>query len=148
MHVSVIQYLNYSLTFSLVHSFMLNETFVNDSNKFVYSANFSNAEAENRRTDKVSPHSYQTMYGLFLTPLIQSSHKAKVKVKMLEIGLGCGSWYGEGKSVSLWQHFFGIEYLDLWIAEFNSDCARKFQKTNGGFQLVTGDQGDSTTLNE
>lgn len=136
------------LILSYTTSIILNETFLKDSNHFVYVANISNNELVSRRTDKVTPHSYQTMYGLFLTPLMHSAHSSKLKVKMLEIGLGCGSWYGEGKSVSLWQHFFGSQYLDLWIAEFNSECAKNFQKANGGFQLVTGDQGDRATLHE
>ena len=39
-------------------------------------------------TDKVSSHSYQTMYGMFLYPLLVRARKYKRKLKFLEIGMG------------------------------------------------------------
>lgn len=53
-------------------------------------------------TDKVTTHSYQTMYGRFLLPY----YYVHPKMKFLEIGLGCDMNYGPGASVALWKNFF------------------------------------------
>ena len=46
-------------------------------------------------SDKVTDHSYETMYGTFLYPLKFAAHTPRV----LEIGLGCTMHYGPGASV-------------------------------------------------
>ena len=46
-------------------------------------------------SDKVTAHSYETMYGQFVYPLKFAAHTPR----MLEIGLGCNMDYGPGASV-------------------------------------------------
>jgi hypothetical protein len=94
-------------------------------------------------TDKVTTHTYQTMYGMFLLPFY--SHKPNMK--MMEIGLGCDMNYGPGASVALWKKLF--PKAELWEAEFNGRCvdsSRAKGQLDGVFTVV-GDQGDVPTLN-
>eukprot|EP00931_Biecheleriopsis_adriatica_P056671 TRINITY_DN33591_c0_g1_i1.p1 TRINITY_DN33591_c0_g1~~TRINITY_DN33591_c0_g1_i1.p1 ORF type:complete len:325 (+),score=46.30 TRINITY_DN33591_c0_g1_i1:49-1023(+) len=100
------------------------------------------AQAQKRITDKINPHSYQTMYGMHLVPLFEASSASK----LFEIGLGCGMSYGPGASVALWKELFPS--VNLWEAEYNADCVQK-SKAGGlldGIHVVTGDQGNRTTL--
>ena len=93
-------------------------------------------------TDKVSTHSFYTMYGRFLLPYYQR----KPGMKMLEIGLGCDMNYGPGASVSLWKKLFpGSE---LWEAEYDGACVEKALKegTLDGLHPLVGDQGNNATL--
>lgn len=93
-------------------------------------------------TDKVTAHSYHTMYGQFLIPY----YRRKPQMKMLEIGLGCDMGYGPGASVALWKKLF--PNADLWEAEFNSKCVEK-SKAEGkldGLSVLVGDQMDIGTL--
>jgi len=85
-------------------------------------------------TDKVTTHTYQTMYGIFLPGL------SKQRVKLLEIGLGCGMPYGAGASIPLWKGL--LPRADVWIAEFNVACVHKFRNEGKtpGVQFLTGDQ--------
>ena len=46
-------------------------------------------------SDKVTAHSYETMYGTFVYPLKFAAHTPRI----LEIGLGCNMDYGPGASV-------------------------------------------------
>ena len=46
-------------------------------------------------SDKVTAHSYETMYGTFVYPLKFAAHPPRI----LEIGLGCNMDYGPGASV-------------------------------------------------
>ena len=50
-------------------------------------------------SDKVTAHSYETMYGTFVYPLKFAAHTPRV----LEIGLGCNMDYGPGASVQIWR---------------------------------------------
>jgi len=95
-----------------------------------------------RTTDKVTTHSYQLMYGMHLMPLVQ----AKEKTKLMEIGLGCDMAYGPGASVALWKTLF--PHVDLWEAEFDAACVNRLQAEGrlDGINVVTGDQGNRTTL--
>lgn len=92
-------------------------------------------------TDKMSQHSYEIMYGMFL-----SSLRGR-RVKLLEIGLGCDMNYGPGASVNLWQHY--LPNLELWEAEFNAACVARHQNDSlRGVHTLTGDQGDAITLDK
>jgi len=93
-------------------------------------------------TDKVSRHSYQTMYGMKLLPLMEASSGAK----LFEIGLGCGMRGGPGASVGLWKSLFPS--ATLWEAEFDAECVQKAEAKGllAGIQVVTGDQGNQTTV--
>jgi hypothetical protein len=98
-------------------------------------------------TDKISYHSYQIMYGMFLLPLAEQFKAHKKPLKMLEIGLGCDMGYGSGKSVSVWKLLLG-DNSDIWEGEFRAECVAK-AKLNGqldGINTVVGDQGDFKVL--
>lgn len=90
-------------------------------------------------SDKVTVHSYQTMYGWALTPArIKTTHK------FLEIGLGCGMSYGAGASVRIWAELLPL--AERWEAEFDEQCVRVMSQKLRGINVVTGDQGNRTTL--
>jgi len=93
-------------------------------------------------TDKVTSHTYQVMYGRFLMPY----YNRNPSMKMLEIGLGCDMGYGPGASVALWQKLF--PKANLWEAEYNSECVIKNSKKLEGINVLVGDQGNETVLDE
>lgn len=71
------------------------------------------------KTDKVTSHSYQDIYGLYFPSLRNKS------IQLLEIGIGCGMAYGPGKSLELWKEYF--PYAKISFVDFDSECALKFQ---------------------
>jgi len=111
---------------------------------------FANAA---RSTDKVHLHSYQLMYGMFLIPAIQQ-HKAKIhsgftkkKFKFLDIGIGCLTGDGPGKSVFLWKQLMK-NIGEIWMALGDIECIEKFVKDGHmqGFSIVTGSQDNVTEV--
>ena len=70
-------------------------------------------------SDKVTAHSYETMYGTFVYPLKFAAHTPRV----LEIGLGCNMDYGPGASVQIWRQL--LPHAELWEAEYDSACVEK-----------------------
>mmetsp|Transcript_29306 Transcript_29306/g.61078 ORF Transcript_29306/g.61078 Transcript_29306/m.61078 type:complete len:569 (-) Transcript_29306:428-2134(-) len=93
-------------------------------------------------TDKITTHSYYTMYGRFLLPY----YRRNPDMKMFEIGLGCDMNYGPGASVALWRKLF--PQAELWEAEYNATCV-DFATKQGmldGFNVLVGDQGNNQTL--
>ena len=70
-------------------------------------------------SDKVTAHSYETMYGQFLYPLKFAAHTPR----MLEIGLGCNMDYGPGASVQIWRQL--LPHAELWEAEYDAACVEK-----------------------
>jgi hypothetical protein len=108
------------------------------------------ARKEEQPTDKVTTHSYQMMYGLFLVPLLHSNHRksrGSKPFKMLEIGLGCNMKYGPGKSVALWKKLLESED-SLWEAEVDEACVNSFKDTEtfSGVNVLTGNQSDQNVL--
>mmetsp|Transcript_43571 Transcript_43571/g.125769 ORF Transcript_43571/g.125769 Transcript_43571/m.125769 type:complete len:294 (-) Transcript_43571:60-941(-) len=97
-------------------------------------------------TDKVTSHSYQTMYGMFLAPLA----KAPVPPKVLEIGLGCNDgWiYETGASVKLWKAL--LPKAEVWEAEYDLKCVEKMRALGrfDGMNVLTGDQGDPAVVQQ
>jgi len=94
-------------------------------------------------TDKVTGHTYQVMYGMFLLPY----YHLNPTMKMLEIGLGCDMIYGPGASVAIYQKLF--PKAELWEAEYDEKCVEK--NRDGllkGINILTGDQGNDTVLDE
>lgn len=93
-------------------------------------------------TDKITTHSFYTMYGQFLLPY----YKRKPDMKMLEIGLGCDMNYEPGASVALWKKLF--PKANLWEAEYNKTCVDISTKQGklDGFNTLVGDQGNNSTL--
>eukprot|EP00978_Attheya_sp_CCMP212_P010442 scaffold25295_cov71-Attheya_sp.AAC.4 len=92
-------------------------------------------------TDKVTAHTYESMYGMFLLPYYHQNPT----MKMLEIGLGCDMDYGPGASVAVHKKLF--PKADLWVGEYDAACAEKHRNgTLNGINLLTGDQGNFATL--
>ena len=93
-------------------------------------------------TDKITTHSFQTMYGQFLLPY----YRRKPNMKMLEIGLGCDMNYEPGASVALWKKLF--PQADLWEAEYNATCVELGTKQGklDGINTLVGDQGNDKVL--
>ena len=133
------------------------DTYTNGRNKkgYNHSANvmeffrFAKGEGANyaQPSDKFTVHSYHTMYGMFLLPLLRGAVAANSMIKFLEIGLGCDMGYGPGKSAFLWKSFFG-NIGDIWFAEYDELCV-KHESSLGrlnGLNVVTGDQGNQTIL--
>lgn len=98
---------------------------------------FNTAKSLNPTPDKVGPHSYHTMYGMYLLPMYAS----KPNMKMLEIGLGCRMQYGPGASVQLWKKLF--PKAQLWEAEYDGKCVEEAKKKGqlDGLNVLVGDQG-------
>mmetsp|Transcript_20189 Transcript_20189/g.20289 ORF Transcript_20189/g.20289 Transcript_20189/m.20289 type:complete len:300 (-) Transcript_20189:88-987(-) len=105
------------------------------------------------RTDKVDGvHYYQGLYGTFLYQMRDLALRNDEIIKMLEIGLGCGSHYGEGESVRIWKKVFTSpnaaasnvtgDLLDLWMAEINRTCVENLQKIGklDGVHALVGSQ--------
>ena len=118
-----------------------------NSNTFLEIAKASSTNGD--FTDKITTHTYQTMYGMFLVPLARDAKHNHQKLKFLEIGLGCHMTYGPGKSVYLWRKLLG-DTAEIWEGEYDAGCAAKLEETGAlkGINLVIGDQGNSTTVNE
>jgi hypothetical protein len=94
-------------------------------------------------TDKVTSHTYQVMYGMFLLPY----YHLNPTMKMLEIGLGCDMVYGPGASVDLHKKLF--PKAELWEADFDTKCVEKHRDGMlKGINILTGDQGNDTVLDE
>ena len=105
---------------------------------------YQTALAAQPTSDKVTRHSYQTMYGRFLLPY----YYQHPTMKMLEIGLGCDMNYGPGASVSLYKTLF--PQAELWEAEYDENCVREYRNSEvmQGINALTGDQGDDNTLDK
>ena len=88
-------------------------------------------------SDKSSSHRYQFLYAKYLLPL---RHQ---KIKLLEIGLGCGMPWGAGHSVSLWREL--LPRATYFSIEFDRECAENFRGELGE-RLFIGDQGDAAFL--
>ncbi len=103
---------------------------------------YQTALATEPTPDKVTRHSYQTMYGRFLLPYYYSNPT----MKMLEIGLVCNMKYGPGASVKLYKTLF--PQAELWEAEYVERCVKQHAGSEmmKGINTLTGDQGDYATL--
>lgn len=96
-------------------------------------------------TDKVTTHSYQHAYELYLPSL---RHKP---VKMLEIGLGCGMPYGPGKSLDLWDRYLTHPNSSIFFIEYDEVCAKEWEnkiKRGERIKIASGDQANVTMLND
>ena len=92
-------------------------------------------------TDKVTTHTYQTMYGIFLYPLLARARKYQQRLKFFEIGIGCGMTYGPGRSVALWKGLFG-DSISLWEADLDPNCVKRMQDEGqlNGVNMLVGNQ--------
>lgn len=78
------------------------------------------------------------MYDKYLEPLRDK------RVKMLEIGLGCGMSYGPGKSYDTWLEYF--PNLDLYYIEYDAACYDAWKHETDRATVFTGDQADREFL--
>ena len=116
-------------------------------------------------TDKITTHTYQVMYGMFLLPLIRGHRDNNKKIRLLEIGMWCDMYYGPGKSLAIWREMFkgllSIEFywqnvlkmglgmnVEIWMAEYDKECVTKAKASNqlDGVHALVGDQGDKEVL--
>ena len=64
-------------------------------------------------------------------------------IKLLEIGLGCNTLTGPGKSLAMWKAY--LPKAELWMAEIDVACAAKFN-ASVDYRILGGRQGDTATL--
>jgi len=102
----------------------------------------ASAESLKPTTDKVSSHSYQTMYGMFLAPL----STAQYQPRLFEIGLGCDMDYGPGAGARMWRNF--LPRAVVWIADIDAACVEQIRaKTElKNVNYIIGDQSNKQTL--
>lgn len=108
-------------------------------------------------TDKVTRHNFQHMYVQYLGRLAQrkclGATSEQRRLRILEIGLGCGMPRGIGGSVRLWRSMFvqPIE-LDLHVMEFAESCGSRWAQEHPELlsepqvTLHFGNQGSSVDL--
>lgn len=102
------------------------------------------AFSSERVTDKVNGHVYQKMYGMVLLPQIEKHSYMNKKLKFLEIGFGCGSYYGPGASIKVWQQMFKGRDVAMWEAEYDEECVTSYGKQGKlkGVSVLTGNYSD------
>ena len=92
--------------------------------------------ASKHKTDKISTHNYQNLYGRYLGPIRFEP------LNFLEIGLGCTMGYGPGKSLLAWREF--LPNANISILEYDGVCAEKFRHKVE--HLFIGDQSNFKVL--
>ena len=91
-------------------------------------------------TDKVTDHLYHLMYQKYF-PQVRCN-----PIRFLEIGLGCGMTYGTGASFYLWLEYF--PKAEIYFIEYNEKCAKSWENIDPRVKLFSGDQANTTFLNE
>ena len=100
-------------------------------------------------TDKVTTHAYGWLYDRYIPRFVVRAQATKIKVRLLEIGLGCNMGYGAGKSALTWQEVFARVGVDITYLEYNSPCLEKWLRevgTPAGIVGYAGDQRDEALL--
>lgn len=100
-----------------------------------------------RTSDKINGHGYFNTYGKYLHSAIMDASHSRRRLKLLEIGLGCGGHpSGRGASIELWKRMY--PHVELWVAEYDSTCvAGYFSKLNDmKVSVVIGDKSNPTDL--
>eukprot|EP00026_Physarum_polycephalum_P010941 Phypoly_transcript_11128.p1 GENE.Phypoly_transcript_11128~~Phypoly_transcript_11128.p1 ORF type:complete len:287 (-),score=36.80 Phypoly_transcript_11128:254-1114(-) len=94
-------------------------------------------------TDKVTAHRYELMYGKYIPFL-----RGREKLKMLEVGYGCG-FSNPGGSARVWRAVFGSK-LELHMIEFDGKCVETYKSniTQLGVNIYVGDQSSRKFLQE
>ena len=96
-------------------------------------------------SDKVTSHSYETMYGTYLLPLRDRMSAKGQRLKMLEIGVGCDMQRGKpGASTTLWSKL--LPTAERWMADLDGDCVRSLGKEGLRANVVQGDQADEQVV--
>lgn len=107
-------------------------------------------------TDKVHiRHAYHHMYHRYMRDIaLRACEKGSMKIKILEIGLGCHPSGGmvrgtPGGSAKAWRHVFPAPTfdLDLHVMEYDEACGKKWVQKNKEIATVHfGDQGSKDDL--
>lgn len=79
-------------------------------------------------------HYYAPAYSKYLTPLQNRSSS-----RLLEIGLGCDSWYGPGRSVALWRVFLPCAHVS--VIEIDAECVQRASVADMSFVMDQGNEG-------
>lgn len=98
------------------------------------------ALAKRAGTDKVTTHSYEQLYEMWLAPWRYEP------VNFLEIGLGCNMNYGPGKSLSLWEEYFTHRDARVSFLEVNGACVKNHGIKLRNGTIFEGSQEDETVL--
>jgi hypothetical protein len=80
-------------------------------------------------------HHYAPAYEKYLAPLQATTPR------LLEIGLGCDSWYGPGRSVALWRAYLPCAHVS--VVEVDAACAARASVADVTYVL---DQGDEAAM--
>eukprot|EP00607_Mallomonas_marina_P000186 CAMPEP_0182427976 /NCGR_PEP_ID=MMETSP1167-20130531/20929_1 /TAXON_ID=2988 /ORGANISM="Mallomonas Sp, Strain CCMP3275" /LENGTH=156 /DNA_ID=CAMNT_0024610587 /DNA_START=206 /DNA_END=673 /DNA_ORIENTATION=- len=89
------------------------------------------------------------MYGMFLYQIRDRAFHNNDRVKMLEVGLGCGMPYGPGESIPVWQYIFGgSDTLELWVTDIDKNCIEDMRKQGKleGVHTLVGDQNEEEDM--
>lgn len=70
----------------------------------------------------------------------------KKKIRFLEIGLGCDSSYGPGKSLDLWDKYLTHNDTQIFYIEYDAICAEKWKNARSRVSVDAGDQADIAFL--
>ena len=97
-----------------------------------------NESANKIKSEKISYHHLEYMYGIHLGPLRMKP------VNLLEIGLGCTLRKGPGRSITLWREF--LPKANITILEYDKTCAEAFRSKLDN--LYIGDQSDFNILKQ
>ena len=98
------------------------------------------ALAKRAGTDKVTIHSYEKIYEMWLAPW---RHQA---VNFLEIGLGCDTQYGPGKSLNLWEDFFTHREARISFLEIDGSCVKNHDISLRNGTIFVGGQEEESVL--
>ncbi|CAD7973374.1 unnamed protein product [Amoebophrya sp. A25] len=98
------------------------------------------AAAVRSPTDKITSHSYQTLYGKYLPRKIDQASKP-----LLEIGLGCVPFSVPGSSGKMWRR---LGFRSVHILEYNGNCVRAYASEieADGYKVYIGDQSNMLHL--
>lgn len=104
----------------------------------------SHKRKHGRISDKFTLHTYETMYGLFLSPLVEVEG-----LRVLEIANGCTRAHALNPSIAVWREY--LPYAEVWAADANQTCIDAARRRNGlraVSGVLTGPQGKARTLRE
>jgi hypothetical protein len=80
------------------------------------------------KTDKAYGHHYDVLYEKYV-----KEYRGQ-NFTLLEIGLGCGMFYGEGASAHMWRAYFGPQ-ANIHIIEFDKSCGENWLAAKNGSKV-------------
>ena len=102
-----------------------------------------------KKTDKARLHRYDFMYHEYLAPLVRRKCATNQKLRMLEVGLGCGYMH-PGGSASMWADLFSFMKFEYHVLEYDAPCASAWAKeqTNPRIHVHIGSQNSTSDLDQ